>query len=355
MKSLKYLFICSMIVLLAVSCHKLDPIDSVAPGADTASPGLVINYPVEGKPFVSPDSVATITIKLVATDDIELKSVILKMDGTQIGSFTSFKDYRRAVINFNYSNMTEGDHSLIVTATDLADKITTDTVNFKKITAAAYTPLEGEVLYFPFDDHYLNLITGSEITVVGAPGFATGKVGDAYAGAADAYMTYPTTGILGSEFSVAFWYKLNPVPKRAGLISISSPEQPPDTSRKSGFRFLREDGGTQMKFGINFGIGSTEVWMNPFMTIDPTDEWMHFAISISATKATIYVNGAVILEKDDVAGPISWKGCSSISIASGEPNFIYWEHFSDLSLYDEMHFFTKAITAEEVQALYNVK
>jgi hypothetical protein len=277
------------------------------------------------------------------------------MDGAEIGSITYFKDYRRAVINYPYTPVLDGNHTLVVTVTDLTEKSVEQTVHFKKVTAPAYTPMDGEVHYFPFDDSYLDLITFGEATVAGNPGFTAGKVNDCYAGATDAYIKYAASAITaGSEFSVAFWYKLNPLPKRAGLISISAPGVP-DTSRKSGFRFLREDAGTQMKFGINWGIGSTEVWMNPFMTIDPTGDWMHFAISISATKAVIYVNGAVMLEKDDVAGPISWKGCSSISIASGQPNFVYWEHFSDLSLYDEMHFFTKAITAEQVQQLYSVK
>jgi len=36
-------------------------------------------------------------------------------------------------------------------------------------------------------------------------------------------MTYPTAGLLGGEFSVAFWYKLNGTPKRGGILSISRP------------------------------------------------------------------------------------------------------------------------------------
>jgi hypothetical protein len=44
-----------------------------------------------------------------------------------------------------------------------------------------------------------------------------------------------------------------------------------------------------------------------------------------------------------------------MTLGSGMPNFIYWEHFSDLSLYDELHMFNRAITAAEVQALYEEK
>jgi hypothetical protein len=356
MKSLKYIIICSLITMLIVSCNKgLDPIVEVAPGDDVSNPQLVITYPVDGKPFVSPDSLATITIKLTATDDIELKSVLLNLDGTDIGTITSFKDYRRAVINFDHANMVDGDHVLIVTVSDLTGKTTSQTVSFPKITAPAYTAMDGEVLYFSFDGFYLDLISGNSLTVVGAPGFASGKVIDAYAGATDAYMTYPTTGLLGDEFSLSFWYKINATPQRAGIFAIAPDGGTgTDEERKFGLRFFRENNGSNQNLGINLGIGTTDVWLNPFTTVPPDQDWMHIAISISTTHATVYVNDAIAKESD-IAGKIDWTGCGTLSIASGEPNFTIWEHFSDLSLYDEMHIFKRAITAEEVHTLYSVK
>jgi hypothetical protein len=44
-----------------------------------------------------------------------------------------------------------------------------------------------------------------------------------------------------------------------------------------------------------------------------------------------------------------------MTIGSGAPNFIYWDHLSDRSQYDEMHFFTRTLTAEEIQNFYAVK
>ena len=356
MKSLKYLIYCSLIAILIVSCSKgLDPIVAVAPGEDVSAPQLVITYPVEGKPFVSPDAVATITIKLTATDDIELNTVVLNLDGNDIATLSSFKDYRRAVINYDYANMTDGNHVLIVTVFDKTGKTTSQTVNFSKITAPAYTPMDGEVLYFSLDGFYLDLISGNQLTVNGNPGFTTGKVNDAYAGAADAYLQYPTSGILGDEFSLSLWYKINATPQRAGIFAIAPDGGTgTDEERKFGLRFFRENSGANQNLGLNLGIGTTDVWLNPFITVPPDENWMHIAISISTTYATVYVNGTIAKESE-IAGKIDWTGCSSISIASGEPNFTIWEHFSDLSLYDEIHIFKKAITAEEVQTLYSVK
>lgn len=357
MKLIKYLFFYAMITAIAVSCEKgLDPINAGDPGEELYNPDVEITFPIVGKNVVSSDSIATITFKFLATDDFELKSVVMQLDGNEIGNIASFKDYRRYNANFVFNDLRDGDHTFTVNVTDMSGKTGTSSVNFKKITAPTYTPLAGEVLYFPFDGSNLDLVTGSEAAVVGAPGFAEGKMGDAYAGATDSYITYPTTGILGEEFSVSFWHQLNAVPQRAGIFAISCGITNPDENRKFGFRLFREnDGDTKQKYGVNIGIGSAEVWMNPFTTVENTVGWVHIAVSITPTKGTIYVNGVVALENAELAGAIDWTGCSSISIGSGAPNFVFWEHFSDLSLIDDMHIFKKAITAEEVITLMGTK
>ncbi len=49
------------------------------------------------------------------------------------------------------------------------------------------------------------------------------------------------------------------------------------------------------------------------------------------------------------AGTIDWTGCDLMSIASGQPNFAYWDHKADNSYYDEMRIFNKALTSTEIQ------
>jgi hypothetical protein len=348
-----------MVLMMAVSCDKgLDPIEQVDPKPDATAPEVVINYPVEGKPFVSPDEVATITFKVLATDDVELKSVVLILDGAEIASYTEFIDYRRLDLKYDYSNMTAGDHVLTVNVEDLTGKTATTTVNFSKVTAPTYTPLAGEVLYFPLDGFNLDLISGNELTVVGTPGYAAGKVNDCYQGAADSYMTYSSAGLTtGKEFSVAFWYKINADPLRAGIMAISQPTDPNAADvRFYGFRFFRENSGAEQNIGLNFGDGVAEVWMNPFIKVAPDADWIHIAISIATDTARVYVNGEIAPLNSKIATTgISWTGCDGLTIGSGMPNFIYWEHFSDLSLYDEIHMFNRAITADEVKGFFEVK
>lgn len=355
MKSLKFVLLFVLAGLLFATCKKgLDPIDYVAPGPDLEPPVVTISDPTEGKTVVSMDSVGTATFRFAASDDIELKSVTVTLDGAEIAKFTSFLDYRRYAPNLVYNTLRDGEHTLVVNAVDQTGKTDSKTVNFRKVTAPPYDPMEGEVIYLPMDGSYLNYIGYTLAGVVGSPGFATGKVNDAYAGATDSYLTYPSAGVVGEAFSFAMWFKVNSTPDRAGMVVIGRPGTGSDEDRKFGLRFFREGSATSQKFGINVGIGTTDVWDNPFTTIPVSDNWVHFAVAIEANYMHIYVNGDTV-KGASLKNPIDWTDCTSISIASGEPTFNIWQHYSDLSLYDEMHFFNRTITAAEVKKLYNVK
>lgn len=357
MKILKQIFIPFMMMVVAISCQKgIDPISYVAPGQDTAAPVVKINYPTDVTVIRDEAPKVPVKIQCEAADDIELASIVLTMDGTQIASFSSFIDYRRGVESYIYDGVSDGQHTLTVTATDLAGKTGTQTVHFLKTTP--YHPLyEGEVFYMPFDGDAIEQISNTSATVVGSPTYVDGKKVKAYAGATGAYLNFPTTGLLGSEFSLAFWYNINGTPQRGGIFAIARPYTVyNDTTRFKGFRIFRENSGTSQNIGVNLGTGKAEVWISPITTVTAANfgKWMHIAISVSGTSANVYINGAVV-KTAVLTGPIDWTNCAPISIASGSPNFTYWDHLSDLSLYDEMRIFNKAITAEEVLQLYSAK
>jgi hypothetical protein len=54
-----------------------------------------------------------------------------------------------------------------------------------------------------------------------------------------------------------------------------------------------------------------------------------------------------------MSAPINWDGCNELVIGSGGPTFSYWNHKSDLSKYDDMRIFNRALTTEEIQAVIN--
>lgn len=334
-------------VLLATACNKgIDPITYVAPGNDAAAPVITLIYPTEGTQLQVPDLVTSIDIQFIATDDIELKSVTVSLDGTELVSYSSFKDYRRAVESYTYDNVTNGAHVLEVKATDLTGKVTTATVHFSK--KPPYVPVyDGEIFYMPFDGDYMDKISFVTATKVGNPGFAsTGFKGtNAYLGATDSYLTFPTTNIKSNEFSAAFWYKLNASPDRSGILNTS----PVGEDRTKGFRLFREGDATSQRIKLNVGTGTTETWNDGDVIAAPTTKWVHVAFTVSSTSCIIYINGAVAREVANTG--LDWTGCDLLSIGSGAPNFTYWSHLSDLSQYDELRLFNKAISQAEIQSI----
>ncbi|WP_082316580.1 LamG domain-containing protein [Mangrovimonas sp. ST2L15] len=219
-----------------------------------------------------------------------------------------------------------------------------------------YEPtIEGEVFYMPFEGNYMELLSQDEVGIVGAPGFAgQSQVGiDAYAGAADSYLTFPAADLeLGGEFSAAFWYKLNDDPNRAGILTLRPPMDGTANDLTKGFCFFREAAGDMQRFKLNAGNGGSGVWFDggSDADVDPTvNEWIHLAFTISGSECVVYINGEVV--KQGSFGGVDWTDCTSLSIMSGAPNFIGWNHFSDLSYMDELKLFNRALSQEEIQSM----
>lgn len=348
MKLIRFISVLAVTILTFTACNEgIDPITPVAQGTDTANPIVSLTYPTEGTAIQVREAVTSITLTGTITDDIELKSVVIKLDGTQITSFDTFKDYRRFLLNYTYNNVTNGTHVLTVIATDLSGKATTQVINFEK--KAPYVPIYGEIFYMPFNGSNMDLVSITYPTVVGTPSFTTGKKGQAYAGTTGSYLTFPATGLKNASFSAIFWLNVNTTPDRAGILNIS---QDGTDDRTQGFRFFREGSSTSQTIKLNVGTGSGENWID-ITTVGPTDGWKQYAFSISATTTNLFVDGVLV---KTVAGGIAWNDlCTTMSIGSGMPNFAYWSHLSELSPIDELRIFDRALTATEVQTIYNAE
>ncbi|MEC7263596.1 MAG: LamG domain-containing protein, partial [Bacteroidota bacterium] len=214
----------------------------------------------------------------------------------------------------------------------------------------------GSTLYLPFDGANTDVNNNLAPTVVGAPGFAgESQVGtDAYAGAADSYLTFPIDGLFANQFSGAFWYKVDADPDRAGILTVSPPMNGADNDLSAGFRLFREGDASSQRIKLHVGSDAGDVW-NDGDVIDVTaGEWVHIAFTVTDTATQIYFNGEPVANMGDMTGKtINWANCTILSVGSGAPNFIGWNHLSDLSYIDDLYLFDRALTQEEIQEIMN--
>lgn len=356
MKTYKNLLIFALSLFVFSACDQnyLDPISKVDPGEDTSAPQITVNFPPEGYELQTNDELATINFNFEVSDDIEISSISLQVDGSEINSYSSFKDYRVAKESYLYNDVTTGSHVFSVVATDTDGKTTTKNVNFIK--SPPYTPLyDGEVFYMPFNNEFREMNSLQLASAVGTPGFADGiQAGTAYAGATDSYLSFPATILQGAtSMTASFWMKVDKSKDRASILVVSPPASD-NNDRTKGFRFFREasNSGATQRFKLNVGTGSSDSWADGGAAADVTPntgEWTHFAFTISPTKAVVYINGTLV--KETAITGIDWTGCSQISIMSGAPNWTGWSHLSDASLLDELRIFTKELTLNEIKTI----
>ena len=368
MKNYFKIIFLALIVLFVNACDQkyIDDISRVEQGDDRSAPVVSITYPNGDLIIPFTDTETDVEFSFEVTDDIEVQTITLSLDGTQLETYNSFLDYRRALRSYMYEDLPVGDHTVQVVATDLAGKSTTTNFEFE-VTNKYTAKYDGEIFYMPFEAGlYMDLITETSATVVGTPGFTNGKKGSAYQGAPDSYLTFPAAGLMGDQFSAVMWMKVRlqiPTPEygnRAGVLVIG----PEDTgnadypvkqnNRKNGFRFFHEGSATAQRFKLNVGNGTADTWVDggAAADVDPTTgTWVNLAFTISGTKAVVYINGTVVKESD-LTG-FDWTGCDIMSIMSGAPRFTGWNHLSDVGDLDELRIFNKALTQVEVQAVMN--
>lgn len=347
MKMSKYILLAAIMLGFFACNEGIDPISKVDAGEDEQYPSISITYPKEDIliPFTE-DQADVVDFQFEVSDDIELGSITLYLDGEELSTYDTFTDYRRYVGSYEYESLPVGEHTVKVASTDLTGKNAEKSFTFE-VSNKYKAKYDGEIFYMAFEANlYMELITETDATVIGEPGFAEGKSGDAYAGAEGAYLSFPVEMLDNdtSAFSATMWYKLDASPDRATIISIS----PEGEDRTKGIRFFREGSATEQRFKLNVGTGEAEQW-NDGGTLAPTGEWVHLAFTISPTATVIYINGEEALSTANAG--IDWTGLTTMSIGSGLPNFAYWGHGSDDSLIDDLRIYDKAISQEEVKAV----
>lgn len=218
---------------------------------------------------------------------------------------------------------------------------------------------DGQMFYLSFDEDLEDFQSLMEAAIVGSPTFAEGKSGKAYAGAANSYLTFDVANMaapLSSEMTFTFWYKVNAVPDRAGILVIGPPDAGKPASaqnnRSAGIRIFRENAGGMQRVKANVGNGTADSWVDgqAKADLDPaTAGWVHIALVLTSSRITLYMAGEEVAAANFTG--ISWNDCDIMSIGSGAPRFNEWGHLSDQSLIDELRIYNKALPASEIERL----
>lgn len=351
MKNINYLGVLICLFLFAGCEYEgIDPITKVDPGSDAGGPAVTILYPVEGTAIKVPEPVASINIQFEVLDDIEVDNVEVLLNGSQIANYEDFLDYRVVKMEIPFNNVTNGEHTLTIIATDIAGNTTTKTVTFTK--EPPYSPkFAGEFFYMPYDGDYTELVNIYSAEVTGSPVFSENAFlgTGAYEGTADSYITVPLDEEnLGSEFSAAFWYKVSGDPDRAGILVAGDDA----ADRNQGFRLFREGSGDEQRIKLNVGTGTGESWNDGGVLDVNAGDWVHVAFTVTPEKTVIYLNG-VPVNTGTMTGPIDWTGVEEITIGAGGETFSYWGHNSDTSEIDELRLFNTALTEGDIQNFIN--
>lgn len=377
---LKQLLLIGMLIA-AFGCKDgyIDDIKGAPQGTDVTAPTVTINYPFEGAKVRVVEDVATININVSTADDIEIESVKISLDGDELVEYTDFIDYRKATNVYQYTQLENGDHELTVVATDKTGKSTTKSVNFTK--AEPYSPTyPGEIIYFPFDGDYADLITLEEGTPAGTTTFVDGlKGGKAVnlTASSQSYVLFPGDTLAEQEeFSLSFWVHPefvdansdNGIDGILGLVNLSH------TSNFWGNIDMFIENGSNPTAGAELKVhvvseGTSESWITGAGFQGLTTffgQWSHHVLSYDNTahQFKYYINGVLVKTAaaawasndlnfvgsgNIVLGAVHFMTSPSQTTGSGSQP---WASYLTGQL-DEVRIFNRALSQSDVTTIYN--
>jgi|GEM_PF-1715099 len=184
-------------------------------------------------------------------------------------------------------------------------------------------------------------------TLMNGATFATGKVGQAFSfdGVNDyVEIAHSSSFDITTGHTVDMWIKLNELP--AGPHGIAPLISKWVTAAEDKALEIRWDGKIQYRL-VQVGIETLNILSNSSLT---TGVWYHIAATYDGSSAKIYING--VLDKSETAA-------ISVSNSTGKVYLGYhpfrfdggpWVPYSGLM--DEVEWFNRALTAEEIAAIY---
>lgn len=375
MKSIKILSIALLMATMSCNDGYIDDISTVDPGPDVDAPEATIKYPNGDVTIPFTESETDIEFSFAGSDDIELQSITISLDGSQLETYSEFIDYRNLDEVFSVEGVSTGEHTFNVDVTDISGKTTTESITFE--VTNKYIAKTGEIFYMPFEGNtYLDLISETEATTGGSPGFGVGlKNGKAasFSASTMSYLLFPGDAFSQVEsYTLSFWVNATFVDDDEngsndgvlGLVGLSNVSQ-----FWGNLDFFVENNsnptdGADMR--IHTRNDDSETWItnvNDFAGF--FGQWSHHVLSYNgATKEfNYYINGVLATTTtagwDDaltftesgpmVMGCVQFQTDPSLTSATGAQG---WASYLTGRL-DEVRLFNIALSEQGVTDLYN--
>ena len=374
MRISKYL---AVLVIMTLACNDgyIDDINAVEPGPDQDPPTISITSLTDtvAMPFTQVESDLEITFSV--SDDIELGNVTVSFNGTNVGSYDAFIDYRNLRETIIIESVAVGNYSVEITATDLTGKQVSETVDF--LLTNQYFPLEGEIFYMPFEgEEFEDIISETFASPSGDPGFVDGVFGEAVEFNAEnrSYLIFPANEeIAGLEsFTLSFWTfadfidadENGQIDGILGLVNLSNSNLFWGNIDVFVENNSNPVDGADMRLHVT--NDDSETWIaNVNDQPNIFNRWSHHVLSYDneARLFRYYINGEVMTTiaanwTDNLAFQDAENliiGCvqfqtdpSSTSATGSQP----WASYLTGEI-DEIKIFDRAISANEVLALFN--
>lgn len=372
-----YKFIITGLLLITFACDKqyIDDITPVDQGPDTESPSVDVKSPSDLVNIPFTENQTDLTINFEVIDDIETESITVSLDGEQLATYDNFTDYRIFEETITVEDVGLGEYNLVVSATDLSGKTTTEEVDFT--VTNEYVPLDGEIFYMPFEgESFLELISETNGTASGQVTFEDGPAFDAaqYDGSAESYVLFDETADIAdvTNFSISFWSYVEFIDEDdndeidgvIGLVNLSN------TSSFWGNVDIFIENGSGPTDGANMRIHVTnddaETWIEYNNVTGIFDSWAHHVITYDnvAKEFKYYINNSLELttnaDWDDdlnfqnagplVMGTVQFQTDPSLTTATDSQT---WASYLTGNL-DEVKIFNIALSDTRVEELYNM-
>lgn len=206
-----------------------------------------------------------------------------------------------------------------------------------KCKPTCFTPPGNMISWWSGDEHPFDLVDGNDGTMMNGATYATGKVGQAFSlDGVDDYVEIPLDASLNpAHISVDAWFYATDITKQYSY---------PPIVKTDAYALEIDSDDQQLRFWVKAGEG----WKSSSSLIVLTNTWYHAVGTYDGSLIKLYRNGQPTYSPTSTSGDIQ-AITTPVNIGRDplHPSRLF------TGLIDEVEIFNRALTADEVAAIYN--